>query len=113
MADVFASVQNPKTTEVALWEANGTARTPTRCSGLDRGAEPLRHVDARRQAVCLRGLGQSVDAPGAALPRARSSGPVQLTFGPINFSGVMPSRDGSVSLRWATSARAGWPATMR
>jgi Tol biopolymer transport system component/predicted Ser/Thr protein kinase len=89
------TVQNPKTTEVALWEANADGTSAhALLAGWNGAQNPCcgTWTPDGRQYV-FEASGNLWTLPEPRFGRGPSV-PVQLTFGPIIFSGVMPSRDG-------------------
>jgi hypothetical protein len=89
-------VRNTTTGENALWEANadGTNSHPL-LPGWKGAENPCCGIWTRDgRYYVFEATGNIWALPEARFLQRRPSEPVQLTFGPLLFSGVMPSRDG-------------------
>jgi eukaryotic-like serine/threonine-protein kinase len=90
------SVRDTKTGEGALWEvkADGTNAHPL-LPGWKGAENPCCGIWTRDgRYYVFEAAGNIWALPEARFLQRRPSEPVQLTFGPMMFSGVMPSRDG-------------------
>jgi Tol biopolymer transport system component len=89
------TVQDAGTGTSSIWEVHADGTNAYTVIAVSSGHNPCCGIwtpDARYFVFEDGGNIWALREPGL-IPR-RSSGPVQLTFGPLTFSGVMPSRDG-------------------
>ena len=90
------TVRDNKTGTNALWEADGGGANPhALLPGWTGAQNPCCGTwTPDGSQYVFEASGNLWTLPEARFLGRRASGPVQLTFGPIIFSGVMPSRDG-------------------
>jgi Tol biopolymer transport system component len=96
-ARIRYSVRDTRTAAFELWEANADGNSPhALLPGWTRGQNPCCGIwTGDGKYFVFQATGNIWALPeDRGLFRRRSTEPVQLTFGPTWFSGVMPSRDG-------------------